>query len=147
MFYPDKAFIDNLKEGEKFIFLKVICGLIASDRKISREEMSYLKEMALKYDVDGETLSNMIRSANRKDVLIQAKMIKNRTKALTLIKDLCMVANTDIDLAENEIEYILDVAEQVGIEASRVQEINKVVNEYLSLSKRACRLLEQEHWT
>lgn len=146
MFYPDKSFIESLSAGERFIFLKVICGLVAIDKQVTREELLYLKEVALKYDVSADSLSTMIKTADKETLLKQARMITERPKALMLIKDLCMTANTDADLADCEIDYILDVAEAMNIEPNIVKDINAVVNEYLALSQRACVLLEQEYW-
>jgi len=147
MFYPDKNFINTLTSGERFIFVKVICGLVAADRKVTREELLFLKEVALKFGVESESLSTMIKTADRVSLIKQAHMITSRPKALMLIKDLCMVANTDADLADNEIDFILDIAEAMNIEPSIVKDINAVVNEYLAISQKACILLEQEHWT
>lgn len=147
MFYPDKNFIDTLSQGERFIFLKIICGTVAANRQVSRAELLYLKEMALKYEVSGESLANMIKSADRKTLVMQARMITDRSKALTLIKDMCMVSNIDNTLDDHEIDYILDIAEAMNIEPDRVKDINNVVNEYLAVSQKACVLLEQEHWT
>lgn len=147
MFYPDKNFIDTLSQGERFIFLKIICGTVAANRQVSRAELLYLKEMALKYEVSGESLANMIKSADRKTLIMQARMITDRAKALTLIKDMCMVSNIDNNLDDHEIDYILDIAEAMNIEPDRVKDINNVVNEYLAVSQKACVLLEQEHWT
>lgn len=147
MFYPDADFIRSLTEKEKFIFLKIICGMVAADRKVSREELVYLRELALKYGVSGDKLSTMIKSAENDMLLKQARMITDRVKALALVKDMCMVANLDMDLADAEIDYILDMAEAMGIEAQRVRDINAVVNEYLAVSQKAAVLLEQEHWT
>lgn len=147
MFYPDKNFIDTLSQGERFIFLKIICGTVAANRQVSRAELLYLKEMALKYEVSGESLANMIKSADRKTLIMQARMITDRSKALTLIKDMCMVSNIDNNLDDHEIDYILDIAEAMNIEPDRVKDINNVVNEYLAVSQKACVLLEQEHWT
>lgn len=147
MFYPDKNFIDTLSQGERFIFLKIICGTVAANRQVSRAELLYLKEMALKYEVSGESLANMIKSADRKTLIMQARMITDRAKALTLIKDMCMVSNIDNTLDDHEIDYILDIAEAMNIEPERVKDINNVVNEYLAVSQKACVLLEQEHWT
>lgn len=146
MFYPDKNFISTLSQAERFIFLKVICGLVAADRKVSREELLYLKEAALKYNVGAESLSIMIKTADRKALIHQARMITDRSKALMLIKDLCLIANTDVELEDTEIDYILDIAEAMNIEAERVKDINALVNEYLALSERACLLLEQKNW-
>jgi uncharacterized tellurite resistance protein B-like protein len=142
MFYPEQKFIDTLSKGEKFIFLKVICGVIASDRQVSKEEIVYLKELALKYEVDGESLAVMIKTANKEALIRQARLIDERHKALMLIKDLCMVANNDTDLADNEIEYILDVAEVMGIDPMRVKDINQAVNDYLELVFKTKKLLE-----
>lgn len=147
MFYPDKNFIDTLSAAERFIFVKVICGLVASDRKVTREEILYLKELALKFDVGAENISTMIKTADKDSLIKQARMITSRPKALMLIKDLCMTANSDVDLADNEIDYILDIAEAMNIEPAIVKDINSVVNEYLALSEKARILLEQEHWT
>lgn len=147
MFYPDKNFINTLSAGERFIFVKVICGLVAADRQVTGEELIFLKEMALKFDVEPESISTMIKTADKPSLIKQARMITTRSKALMLIKDLCMVANTDADLEDNEIDYILDIAEAMNIEPDMVKEINAVVNEYLALSQKACILLEQEHWT
>ena len=144
MFYPDKKFVETLSEAEKFIFLKVICGLVASDRQVTKEELVYLKEVAKMYEVDGSTLTNMIKSSNRKDLLKQARMIDERQKALFLIKDLCVIANNDIDLEDNEIEYILDIAEVMGIDPVRVKDINTVVNSYIECEKNIKLLLEIE---
>ena len=144
MFYPDKKFVETLSEAEKFIFLKVICGLVASDRQVTKEELVYLKEVAKMYEVDGSTLTNMIKSSNRKDLLKQARMIDERQKALFLIKDLCVIANNDIDLEDNEIEYILDIAEVMGIDPVRVKDINTVVNSYIECEKNIKLLLEVE---
>lgn len=147
MFYPDANFIRSLSEKERFIFLKIICGMVAADRKVSREELVYLRELALKYGASGDKLSVMIKSAETDMLLKQARMITDRVKALALIKDMCMVANLDTDLTDNEIDYILDVAEAMGIDDKRVRDINAVVNEYLAVSQKAALLLEQEHWS
>ena len=147
MFYPDKNFINTLSNGERFIFLKIICGTVATNRQVSREELLYLKEAALKYEVSGESLANMIKSSDRTALMMQARMITDRAKALMLIKDMCMVANIDSSLEDSEIDYILDIAAAMRIEPERVKEINAVVNEYLAVSQKACILLEQEHWT
>ena len=147
MFYPDKTFINTLSAGEKFIFVKIICGLVASDRKVTREELLYLKELALKYDVESESISTMIKTADQESLIKQARMITDRQKALMLIKDLCMVANLDTDLADSEIDFILDVAEAMNIEPTLVKDINAIVNEYLALSQKARILLEQDNWT
>ena len=147
MFYPDKNFINTLSSGERFIFVKIICGLVAADRQVTREELIFLKEMALKFEVEPESISNMIKHADKPSLIKQARMITTRSKALMLIKDLCMVANTDADLTDNEIDFILDIAEAMNIDPHTVKEINAVVNEYLEISQKACILLEQEHWT
>ena len=147
MFYPDKNFINTLTAGEKFIFVKIICGLVAIDRQVTREELLYLRELALKYDLESESISTMIKTADKPSLIKQARMITSRPKALMLIKDLCMVANTDADLEDREIDYILDIAEAMNIEPSIVKDINEVVNEYLAISQKACILLEQDHWT
>ena len=59
-----------------------------------------------------------------------------------LVKELCMVANKDTSLEDNEIDYILDIAEVMNIEPDKVKDINKVVNAYITLALKAGDLLE-----
>ena len=145
MFYPNKKFIKTLSDGERFTYLKIICGMIAIDKQVSQAELSYLKELASKYSVTAESLANMIKTANHEILVKQAHTIDNRVTALMLIKDLCMVANTDVELCDDEIDYILDIAEAMNIEADRVRDINTAVNQYLALSDKLSELLESEY--
>ncbi len=144
MFYPSKQFIETLSDAERFIFLKVICGMVASDRRVSKNEISYLKELALQFGVSADTITVMVKSSDTKALLKQARMITDRNKALALIKDLCLVANKDIELEDKEIDYILDVAEVLGVDPIRVKDINVVVNSYLDCEKNIKKLLELE---
>lgn len=144
MFYPSKKFVETLSDAERFIFLKVICGMVASDRRVSKNEISYLKELALQFGVSADTITVMVKSSDTKALLKQARMITDRNKALALIKDLCMVANKDIELEDKEIDYILDVAEVLGIDPIRVKDINVVVSSYLDCEKNMKKLLELE---
>lgn len=144
MFYPSKKFVETLSDAERFIFLKVICGMVASDRRVSKNEISYLKELALQFGVSADTITVMVKSSDTKALLKQARMITDRNKALALIKDLCVVANKDIELEDKEIDYILDVAEVLGIDPIRVKDINVVVSSYLDCEKNMKKLLELE---
>ena len=144
MFYPSKEFVRSLSETEKFVFLKVICGIVAADRGVSKSEIRYLKELAFQYGVSGDSISAMVKSSITKDLLKQARMITDRKKALALIKDLCMVANGDIDLEDKEIDYILDVADVVGVDPIRVKDINTVVTTYLECETNMKKLMEIE---
>ena len=144
MFYPNREFVSTLSEAEKFIFLKVICGMVASDRRVSKNEIRYLRELAVQYGASADSISAMVKSSDTKALLKQARMITDRKKALTLIKDLCMVANNDIELEDKEIDYILDVADIVGIDPIRVKDINVVVSSYLDCEKNMRKLLELE---
>lgn len=144
MFYPSKKFVETLSDAERFIFLKVICGMVASDRRVSKNEISYLKELALQFGVSADTITVMVKSSDTKALLKQARMITDRNKALALIKDLCVVANKDIELEDKEIDYILDVAEVLGVDPIRVKDINVVVSSYLDCEKNMKKLLELE---
>lgn len=145
MFYPNKQFIKTLSEGERFTYLKIICGMIAMDKKVSQNELSYLKELANKFAVGSESLATMIKTAEHDILVKQARTITNRVTALVLIKDLCMVANNDVELCDEEIDYILDIAEALNIEADRVRDINTVVNQYLEISDKLSELLESDY--
>ena len=75
----------------------------------------------------------------------EAKKITERTKALQLIKELCLLANIDKDLSDGELDIIIDVAEATNIEQDKVIQINRWVLNNLVLAKVGRIILEEDN--
>ncbi len=138
-------YIQTLSQDEKLAFLKIFCRLIKSDGSIDAEEISFLKSVAARYGVDNATMVGIIKSTDTIDCMAEARKIASRQHALELIKELCLLANIDDDLHDNELDIIIDVARVAGIEDDRVVLINRWVLDTLILSKTGNVILERDN--
>ena len=66
----------------------------------------------------------------------------NRQKALYLVKELLTVANSDEDLDDKEIDFVIKVSKALQIEDEKVAEINQLVLDYMSWNDRYKQALE-----
>lgn len=123
----DGEYIKELTNEEKIVFLKIFCRMIKADGNIDTEEVKFLKEIAKHFGVNGDAVVGIIKMADSIDCVAEARKISNRKHALQLIKDLCVLANIDEDLHDNELDIIVDCADAMGIEEEKVILINRWV--------------------
>lgn len=138
-------YIKSLSSTEKLVFLKLLCKMIKADATIDNDEINFLKIAAARYGVDNNTLVNIIKGADRIDVSEEAAQITNRKHALQLIKELCVLANIDDDLHDNELDVIIDAARAMNVEDDKVVLINRWVLDSLILSKTGKIIMEEEN--
>ena len=141
----DEDYIKTLSNEEKMIFLKVFCAMVRADGVIDAEEVNFLKDISLRYGVESSVMVEIIRNAAGINYVEEAGKITNRQHALQLVKELCVLANIDEDLHDNELDIIIDVARVMGIEDEKVVLINRWVLDSFILSKTGQIILEQNN--
>lgn len=70
------------------------------------------------------------------------RILLGRKKSLYLIKELLTVANSDDDLDDNEIDFVIKISKALGIEDEKVAEINQLVLDQMSWLDRYHQALE-----
>lgn len=141
----DEAYINTLSREEKLAYLKIFCRLIKADSSIDADEISFLKMIAARYGVDNATMVSIIKSADSIDCMAEARKIVGRQHALELIKELCVLANIDDDLHDNELDIIIDAARVMGVEDEKVILINRWVLDSLILQKTGNVIMERDN--
>lgn len=137
-------YIKELTNEEKIVFVKIFCRMIKSDGDINTEEVKFLKEIAKYFGVSGDAVVNIIKIANNIDCAAEARKITNRKHALQLIKELCVLANIDEDLHDNELDIVVDCAEAMGIEEEKVILINRWVLDSQIVAQTGKIILEED---
>ena len=140
----DDDYISSLSFNEKIIFLKIFCCLVRADGNIDADEINFLKGIAARYGVDNNTVVNIIKDTNI-DYVGEARNIINRQHALQLVKEMCVLANIDNDLADAELDIVIDSARAMGIEDEKIILINRWVLDSLILSKTGQIIMEQNN--
>ncbi len=123
--------VSQLREDQKLAFIKAFAKLAARDGKIDDDEREFIKGMALTYGVPAARIDEIWEQGDDAELLAELKEIKNRKAALMLIKEMCILANADEDLSDNEVLFIGQVGEAMGVEMSKIQEISNWVLERL----------------
>ena len=120
----DSDYISTLSYDEKIIFLKIFCCLVRADGKVDNDEISFLKDIAARYGIDNATIVGIIKDGGI-DCVAEAQKIKNRKHALQLVKEMCVLANIDNDLADKELDIVIDSARAMGVEDDKIILINR----------------------
>ena len=141
----DGDYIKTLSNDEKLAFLRIFCAMVRADGTVDAEEISFLKEISLRYGIDNATVIDIIKNAASINHIDQAHKITDRKHALQLIKELCVLANIDEDLHDNELDIIIDVARACNVEDDKVVLINRWVLDSFILSKTGEIILEQNN--
>lgn len=141
----DGDYIKELTQEEKLVFLKIFCKLIKADGAIEKQEVEFLKLLSSRYGVSNNVVVNIIKQANVIDCLAEAKKITNRQHALELVKELCVLANIDEDLYDDELDIIIDVARAMNIEDDKVLLINRWVLDSAIVARTGEIIMERSH--
>ena len=116
----DMQYLAEMSDDEKIIFLKVLTRLARADGKLDDNERDFIREIAVVYNVPANRFEEIINVNSDDEIVAEVKKIKNRKLALELIKEMCLLANADSDLSDNETLLI-------GRELEKIQQISQWV--------------------
>jgi uncharacterized tellurite resistance protein B-like protein len=137
-------YISALSTDEKYIFVECFCNMVCSDKNVLKEEIEFLKKIGKVYGIAEKDIVVIMKSLNKEQTLEKVSNMSSRSKSLHLIKELCYLANIDSGLDDNEIDFIIDVAEKLNIESDKIKQINKWVLDKILLQKTGDVILEKE---
>ncbi len=137
-------YIATLSPEEKRIFVESFCCMVCSDKKVAKEEIDFLKNIGKMYEIPEAEIVNIMKNLNKEQILEKVSRITERKKALQLVKELCFLANSDSGLDDDEIDFIIDIAERLNVENEKIKQINKWVLDKLVLLKTGDIILENE---
>lgn len=135
-------YVNDLSLDEKLIFLRMIIRLIGKDGRIDDAERAFMKELAGQYQIPREYSAQINQQVSEENLLREAQKL-DRRKSLYLVKELLTVANSDEDLDDSEIDFVIKVSKALNIEDEKVAEINQLVLDQMSLLERYNQALEQ----
>ncbi|MBR1398682.1 MAG: DUF533 domain-containing protein [Alphaproteobacteria bacterium] len=135
-------YVSLLSDEEKVLFLRLIIKIIGSDGQIDDVEKQFIRELAKQYRIPAEFGEQIHAPCETEELFAQAEQMLDRRKSLYLIKELLSVANTDNDFSENEIDFVINIANRLKIEDDKVVAINQLVIERLNWLNRYQEIME-----
>lgn len=147
IFYPDLLMTDfelilTLSLEEKILFIKMVIRIVTKDGEVADSERQFIRSLANEYRIPKECTAEINQKESDDELFEKAASLLDRRKSLFLLKELFTVANTDDDLADSEIDFLIALSEALQIESEKVTEINKVVLEQLQVMEHLNEVLE-----
>jgi uncharacterized tellurite resistance protein B-like protein len=138
-------YIKKLSTEERHIFVECFCCMVYSDSKVAKEEIAFLKNIGKMYGIEEKEIVSILQNLNKATTMEKVSQITDRKKSLQLVKELCYLANSDTGLDDEEIDFIIDVAESMHVESDKIKQINKWVLDKIVLLKTGDIILETEN--
>ena len=123
----DMGYLTSMNEDERVVFLKALARLAMADGEFDDEEKLFVREMALLFAVPESRFEEIKTIASDKEIVESVKIIKDRQKAMQLVKEMCLLANSDGDLSEKEVVLIGEVGQAMGLELEKIEQISQWV--------------------
>lgn len=123
----DMGYLATMTEDERVVFLKTLARLAMSDGEFDDEEKLFIREMALALGVPENRYADIKAKATDDEIVEAVKLIKDRKKAMALIKEMCLLANSDGDLDDKEVLLIGRVGQSMGLELEKIEQISQWV--------------------
>ncbi len=138
----EMTYTTAMTKEQKLIFLKTLVALAKADTKIDENEKDFLKGMSLVFNLPQEDI-DIKHIPSEDEVVDMVKVIKDRKLAMNLIKEMCMLANFDGDMSDEEIVLIGRVGEAMGLSVDKIQDISQWVIDRIVLQERGKIIFEQ----
>lgn len=120
-------YITRMSEEEKITFIKILVALARADGNFDDNEKSFIQDIAVAFGINKDHNQSLLEEIAEDQLIAQASAIKNRQAALQLIKEACLLANSDGDLSEHEIVFIGKIGQAMGIELEKIEQISQWV--------------------
>ena len=120
-------YITQMTEDEKIIFIKVLVALARADGNFDDNEKAFIQDLAIAFGISKNHMATLLEETPDEQLIKAASTIKNRQAALQLIKEACLLANSDGDLSEHEIVFIGKIGQAMGVELEKIEQISQWV--------------------
>lgn len=124
-------YIAQMSENERKVFIKILAALARADGNFDDDEKSFIKDLAVAFNLSETTAENLLIETPKEQLINEASQIKNRQAALQLIKEACLLANSDGDLSESEIVFIGKIGQAMGVELEKIEQISQWVIDHI----------------
>lgn len=117
----------SLDEPQKIAFLRAFSKMASVDGRFDDCEKEFIRHAGIHLGISRDKVQDILKSFDTKKILQEVAIITNRRAALELIKELCVLAHADEKLTDDEVLFIGQVGEAMGIEPEKIEQISNWV--------------------
>ena len=120
-------YLIKLNEEQRIVFISILARLASADGELNESEKNFIRQVAITYNVAENRVAEIFNSVSDNDIVKKAEIIKERSVALELIKEMCILAHADKNLSETELLLIGRVGQAMGVELEKIEQISQWV--------------------
>ena len=124
---PIREALTRLSEEERIIFLRALVSLARADDNFDEDEKNFIRDTAVIFGIPQRKADLILTPLNDDELIKDVAKIKDRQAALQLIKEACLLANSDGDLSEHEVLLIGKIGQAMGVELEKIEQISQWV--------------------
>ena len=143
MLENDMRIISQLSENQKVTFMKLFARLAAANGVVDDCERDFIDDMAGRYGIPAARIGEIWQKEDDKQLMKEAAGIDNRKAALMLIKEMCILAHADDELSDEEVLFIGQTGEAMGVAPAKVEEISNWVIERIIWQEKGRLIFEE----
>lgn len=123
--------VDSLTDHQKEAFLKTFVKMAGADGSFDDCEKEFILKIAGSFGLDSSAIKSLFEPVDKEHLLSVLAEIKDRGAALELVKELCILAHADDELSDEEILFLGEVGQAMGVELEKIEEISQWVIDYM----------------
>ena len=120
------------------VYFSILKEIIHADKILHDEQMVYLRDQAKLLDYDLEKLEKNLKTYKDIDWESTSSITKN-----IIIRDCIIMAYTNGKYHEDEAKMIREIAQKMGMDESKIGDIESWLNDYWAVMQRAESILFQ----
>lgn len=140
----DSYYTAGMKEEDKITFLKALSILAKSDHSFDEDQKEMIYHTAMLFGIPDNKIPDILQEDSRSKILQEVSRITDRRIAMALIREACFLANSDRDLTKEEVIFIGQLGEAMGIELEKIEQISQWVIDHLILQEQKKIIFETE---
>ena len=127
-----ESILEGHSDQEKAAYLAAIASIATADKQASPEELNYITNLcdaAGLPDTQKQRVLNAATEIPGEELKQSLEILKNSQLKYSLITDLMAFAKSDSNYSEEESQYVLRVAQQLGIDQKQFSLLNQFADD------------------
>lgn len=119
--------LSQMNEEDRVVFIKILLSLARADGIVDDGEKDFIMSLAKIFEISTDRAGEIKSFRSDEEIVEESKKIKNRRVAMELVKEMCMLANSDGDLNNREVLLIGRVGQAMGLSLDKIEQISQWV--------------------
>ncbi len=119
--------LSEMNEEDRVVFIKILLSLARADGIVDDGEKDFIMSLAKIFEISTDRAEEIKSFRSDEEIVEESKKIKNRRVAMELVKEMCMLANSDGDLNNREVLLIGRVGQAMGLSLDKIEQISQWV--------------------